>query len=303
MGVIIPETLHPGPQGCDERSNPVDVYRRFGLSANPFSTTPDPAFAYETREHRLAMVKILYSVQERMGIFLLMGQVGTGKTTLCRFLLQTLEEDDKYEAAFLPSLTMRTSAGMLRSITDTFGLPRRFRERDINEELLSFLLARHKADKTVVLLIDEAQLVHGPNLTTLHMLSNHQTLKHKLLQIVLFAQPTFSRKLEQVPALQSRITGAAYLNPLSFEDALEMLRFRVEQAGGSFDDIFPGEETHHAVFQAAGGIPRDLCVLCNAAMVNAYGMGDDCVKPEAVEAAVADFRFKYKFNKKEDASG
>jgi type II secretory pathway predicted ATPase ExeA len=272
----------------------MDVYQHFSLAANPFSTTPDPAFAYETKEHRLAMVKILYSIQERMGIFLLQGEVGTGKTTLSRFLIQTLEEDDNYLVSYLSSLTMRTSAGMLRTITTSFGLPSRYKERDISDELLGFLVQAHKDGKTVVLMVDEAQTIHGPNLTTLHMLSNHQTLKHKLLQIVLFSQPTFTRKLEQVPALRSRITGAAYLNPLSFEDAVEMLRFRMEKAGGSFDTVFPSRELHHMLYQAAGGIPRELCVLANAAMVNAYGMNNSRVCPEDIEAAVADFRFKFK---------
>ncbi len=272
----------------------MDVYQHFGLAANPFSTTPDPSFAYETKEHRLAMVKILYSVQEQMGIFLLQGEVGTGKTTLGRFLLQTLEEDDRYIVSSLSSLMMRTSAGMLRTITTSFGLPSRYKEKDINDELLAFLLNCHKGGKTAVLMVDEAQTIHGPNLTTLHMLSNHQTLRHKLLQIVLFSQPTFARKLEQVPALRSRITGAAYLNPLSFQDAIEMLRFRMERAGGSFDIVFPTEQVHHMVYQAAGGIPRELCVLCNSAMVNAYGMGNKRVCTEDVEAAISDFRFKFK---------
>lgn len=272
----------------------MDVYQHFGLSANPFSTTPDPAFAYETKEHRLAMVKILYSIQERTGIFLLQGEVGTGKTTLSRFLLQHLEGDDHYIVSYLSSLTMRTSAGMLRTITTSFGLPSRYKEKDINDELLSFLVESHKEGKTVVLMVDEAQTIHGPNLTTLHMLSNHQTLKHKLMQIVLFSQPTFARKLEQVPALRSRITGAAYLNPLSFQDAIEMLRFRMEKAGGSFDKVFPTEGLHHMIYQAATGIPRELCVLCNSAMVNAYGMNERCVSAEDIEAAVSDFRFKFK---------
>jgi general secretion pathway protein A len=272
----------------------MDVYQHFGLAANPFSTTPDPTFAYETKEHRMAMVKILYSVQERMGIFLLQGEVGTGKTTLCRFLIQTLQDDPKYAVAYLTNLTMRTSASMLRTITTAYGLPSRFKEKDINEELLGFLIAAHKQEQTVVLLIDEAQTIHGPNLTTLHMLSNHQTLKHKLLQIVLFSQPTFSRKLEQVPALRSRITGAAYLNPLSFDDAVEMLRFRMERAGGTFDKVFPTPDLHHLLYQATKGIPRELCVLCSATLVNAYGAGNKTVKRADIEAAVSDFRFKYK---------
>jgi len=273
----------------------VDIYRSFGLSANPFSTTPDPMFAYETSEHRLAMVKILYSIQERMGLFVLQGPVGTGKTTISRFLLQELAEDDRYVVAYLPQMNMRTEAGFLRAVNAALGLPTPFKSSDIQATLLSFLLEQHNADRTVVLMIDEAQTILSVNLHTIRMLLNQETAKHKLLQVVLFAQPNFARKLEQLPALRSRVTGAAYLNPLSFEDAIAMLRFRVAQVSPEgkediFDEIFPSDRLHHNIYQVAGGVPRELCVLSNAALVNAYGRGSRCVDHEALAAAISDFR-------------
>ncbi len=271
----------------------MDIYQRFGMRANPFSTAPDPDFAYETREHQLAMVKILYSVEERLGLFLLQGEIGTGKTTLSRFLFQHLGQDERYVVAYLTDMSMRTPAQFLREITAAYGLPTRNRTGDITATLLDFLVEQHRAGKTVVLMIDEAQRIAGPNLHTLHMLSNQETSKHKLLQMVLLSQPNFPNKLEKVPALRSRVTSAAYLDPLSFDDAIDMLRYRMGKVGGSFDTIFAGADVHHAIYKATGGLPRDLCVLSGAALVNAAGRRLTCVNLEAVDAAIRDFRFKF----------
>ncbi len=275
----------------------MDIYQRFGMRANPFSTAPDPDFAYETREHRLAIVKILYSIEERLGLFLLQGEIGTGKTTLSRFLFQQLSSDGRYTIAYLTDMSMRTPAQFLREVTASYGLPVHNRASDITAELLGFLAGQYKENKTVVLMIDEAQRIAGPNLHTLHMLSNQETSKHKLLQIVLLSQPNFPNKLEKVPALRSRITSAAYLDPLSFEDAIDMLRYRVEKVGGSFDRLFPGQDLHHAIYQATAGLPRDLCVLSGAALVNAAGRDLTCVTGESIEAAINDFRFKFQTRK------
>lgn len=279
----------------------MDVYRAFGMNGNPFSTTPDPQFAYETKEHRLAMVKILYSIQERMGLFLMRGDVGTGKTTLGRFLVQQLGTDPNYRIAYLANMDMRTPAGFLRAINAAYGLPTPYKGAEVEKALLTFLIEEHKAGRTVVLFIDEAQRILSTNLHTVHSLLNMETAKHKLLQIVLFAQPNFVNKLEQLPALKSRVTGSTYLNPLTEEDALAMLRYRVAQVCESddqFDTIFPGEAIQKAIYKAAGGIPRDLCVLCSAALVNAFGRGKACVNEESLQAAIDDFR-AIKFQEKE----
>lgn len=273
------------------------IYNEFGMRANPFSTTPDPQFAYETNEHRLALTKIVYHIQERMGLMLLRGDLGTGKTTLSRFLLQSLPKE-QYTIAYLTGLKHRTEAAFMRAINEGFGLPTPFKAADIHKVLLAFLIEQHKAGKTVVLMIDEAQMILAANLHVLHNLLNHETSQHKLLQIVLYAQPNFGNKLEQLPALKSRVTTSVYLNPLSYDDAMDMLRYRVAQVSDepkpgqpdTFDKVFPAGDLRDIIYKAGKGIPRDLCVISSSAMVSAYALRQNHVTQEALASALKDFR-------------
>lgn len=270
----------------------MSIYEHFGLSGAPFSVTPDPRFAFSTHEHNLALVKALYSIDERRGIFLLQGEIGTGKTTLSRFLLQGMAaRGEKYVTAYLNSPPIRTEAGFLRLIMQVFELPTSRNLSDLMAGLLAFLGKNYEEGKTVVLLLDEAQMISPQCLDLLHKISNQQTLEAQLMQVVLFAQPNISKKLEQRPALRSRITGGAYLGQLSFEDAIEILRYRVTVAGGNFDKIFT-EPTHKDIFNYSGGVARNLCILADSCLVNTYAAKRNAVTPEDVLSAIKDLRFK-----------
>lgn len=269
----------------------MDIFKHFGLSGPPFAVSPDPRFAYATQEHSLAITKISYSVETKRGLFLLQGAIGTGKTTLSRFLLSEWSQRDNYIAAHLVSPATRSQAGFLREIMGVFGLPTPRNLADIHTALVKFLLEARKDGKIVVLLLDEAQVASPPILDELHAISNMQTLEDQLLQIVLLAQPNIVHKLEQRPALLSRITGGSYLGPLSFEDALDMLRHRVSIVGGDFDELF-AEETHSPIYNATQGICRDLCVCADGALVEAYARQEKQVTLRAIEAVLRDMKFK-----------
>jgi general secretion pathway protein A len=174
---------------------------------------------------------------------------------------------------------------------DAFGLdtPRNFAA--LERILLAFLLEGRLAGKIVVLLLDEAQNIAVPNLDLLHRLSNLQTVEEQLLQIVLLAQPNFTNKLDQRPALRSRITGGTYLGPLSFDDAIEMLRHRIGVAGGDFDKVFL-KETHKPLYNATQGICRDLCVCADAALVGAFARNSRVVNVDVLKEAIRDMSFK-----------
>jgi type II secretory pathway predicted ATPase ExeA len=235
-------------------------------------------------------------VSERRGIFLLMGQIGTGKTTISQLLLNHWDQEpDKFVVAHITDPSAATPAAFLRVVLAAFGLETARNLQDLKDRLRLFMVEQHLAGRAVVLMLDEAQTISRANLDLLQVLANEQTQKAKLLQLVLFGQPNFQNKLTQKPALRSRITGGANLNPLTYEDATAMLRYRLTVAGGDFDALFPAD-THKLVYNATGGIPRELCVLCDAALVNAFALRRTCADAECVEMAIADLRFKgFKF--------
>jgi general secretion pathway protein A len=264
----------------------------FGIEKSPFSTTPDPAFAFATREHQAALTKIAYYTEERRGIFLLKGQIGTGKTTVSQIALNGWrQQPDKYAAAHITDPSPRTPAAFLRLLLASFGLETTRNLLDLKAVLRGYLVQQYKEGRTVVVLVDEAQTIYPTNLDTIQALANEQTQTVKLIQIVLLAQPNFDFKLAHKPALRSRIAGGTTLNPLTLEDAVDLLRHRMDVAGGDFDTVFP-VDTHKALYNATDGVPRDLCVLCDAAMVEAFSRGSKVVQSEILEATLKDLSFK-----------
>lgn len=270
----------------------MDYLSHFGLTMAPFSTTPDPRFAYATREHKQALSKIAYYTEERRGIFLLTGAIGTGKTTISQLALNGWKaQPDRFLAVHVTDPSPRTEAAFLRLVLASFSQATARNVLDLKAILRGFLVEQYKVGRTVVLMLDEAQTIHASNLDTIQALSNEQTQTAKLIQIVLLAQPNFEHKLTHKPALRSRIAGGTTLNALTLEDAIDLLRHRMEVAGGDFDSIFPAP-THKALYNATNGVPRDLCILCDAAMVNALADGTGVVDDRVLTGALKDLEFK-----------
>jgi general secretion pathway protein A len=269
-----------------------DYLNHFALTKAPFATTPDPAFAFATREHRQALAKIAYYTEERRGMFLLLGEVGTGKTTISQLTINRWRsEPERFIASHITDPSPRTPAAFLRLVLASFGLPTMRNLLDLKAALRRFLVEQFKAGLTVILLIDEAQTIFTGNLDTLQAIANEQTQTAKLLQVVLLAQPNFEHKLTQKPALRSRIAGGTTLNSLSPDEAFDLLRHRMDVAGGDFDRIFPSA-THKILYNATNGIPRDLCILCDGAMLNALAMNHQIVDLESLDRTLSDLSFK-----------
>ena len=264
----------------------------FRLSRPPFQTTPDPRFLYASLEHEKALLKIDYYARERQGLFLLVGEVGTGKTTVSQLAVNSWNErPDQFVVGQVTDASPRTPAAFLRNVLASFAIPPRRNLLDLKAELRAFLVDEYKKNRTVVLVIDEAHTIHSYNLHTIQAMTNEQTQTDKLIQIVLLAQPTFKNRLAQNPALRSRIAGIATLDPLTWEESLEMLRHRMGVAGGSFDGAFV-EPTHKMIYNATGGVPRDLCVLCNAALLAAFAAGSSVVDDRILRRTLNDYSMK-----------
>ena len=225
------------------------------------------------------------------GLFLLGDFTVTHNTTISEFLLNNWREDKTLAVAYLPNPAARTPSQFLRLLLSSYGQEPPRLQQDCWDGLSGFLAAGHKAGRTTVLVIDEAQTISAENMETLTHISNLQTQRSKLIQIVLLAQPNIARKLTYKPALRDRIAHGSVLNPLTYEDALELLRYRVKQAGGDFEAIFPAEVTH-PIYNATKGIPRRLCMLCDGMMLNAYALGRKQAGLEELESALVDLKFK-----------
>jgi len=266
----------------------------FGLKENPFSLSPEPRYLFLSEQHRDALNCLIYGIKERKGFVLLSGDIGMGKTTICRSLLASL--DNSIETALIFN-TAISDLDLLETILGEYGV-------DIKEEtrtkknyidiLNNFLLKNFASGKTTVLLIDEAQnLSHGV-LEQVRMLSNLETETEKLIQIILIGQPEINNNL-MLPALRQlneRITVRYDLKPLSPSEVREYVRHRLAVAGG------PGrlKFTRGAlslIYNFSEGIPRRINALCDRALLIAYTKNITAIDRKIVRLAVHDIGINY----------
>ena len=254
----------------------------------PFGTQPNPRFAFPSAEHKIAVAKMRYAADQRRGLALLMGPVGSGKTTIGHQLQRTWADDDGKTVAFLPSASVRTPSQFLRLVSEGFGqIP--VRVAADNQKLIErFLLEEYKAGRHPVLLIDEAQNVHPDNIDVLSDLSNFQTAEDKLITIVLLAQDNFPNKLSRKDAFRSRIAVVSNLDPLAFEDMRDMIDHRIKTAGGRGVGKLFEERALIEIYNITRGVPREVCVLCDAVFVNAFVRAETVVTPAVVGATLAE---------------
>ena len=262
--------------------------RHFGLVELPFRITPDTDFVYTVEGHQEALNTLLMALNHGEGFVKIVGEVGTGKTLLCRRLLQTLGEH--WVTAYLPNPSLDADTLFLAlaeelGIKDVDELDHFHLVRRINRALLD--LARAK--KRVVLCIDEAQAMPVETLESLRLLSNLETEKRKLLQIVLFGQPELDDKLRrtEVRQLLQRITFHYRLSGLRKGEVAAYVAYRLRVAGCRGDGLFsPG--ALRALHRASGGIPRLLNILAHKALLSAYGEGRRMAKVRHVRSARRD---------------
>lgn len=261
----------------------------YGLSGKPFNLTPDPRFLYLSDKHREAFAHLLYGIQNRSGFIMVAGEIGTGKTTLCRSLLNQLDTETEVAFVFNPFLS---SEELLRKINEEFGIPTRaITVKGLIDELNGYLLERAAQNKNCVLVIDEAQNLDVPVLELIRLLSNLETETQKLLQIVLIGQPELSEKLDlpELRQLNQRITARYHLKPLSFQETLQYIAFRLSVAGGRRKVRFTRGAIKQ-VYKQSKGTPRVINALCDRALLIGYTRETFTITSGIVKQAAREIR-------------
>jgi len=259
----------------------------FGFTTKPFGKTPDPAFLFESPQHREALARLEYAVEEK-DLALLVGDIGSGKTMLSRALMDRIGDARPVVLLINPRLT---PAQLLRSIASGLGLaPSRFRN-ELLDQIHGRLFELYEAKREPVLIIDEAQLV--PSKATfdeIRLLTNFQLDEQNLLSVLLIGQPELETRLDRAhyAPLRQRIGLRYRLGPLSLDETIAYIEHRVRVAGGARNP-FPraAMERIHAV---SGGIPRVINTLCTTALLDAFGDDAESVDAARIAAAAREHR-------------
>jgi general secretion pathway protein A len=266
------------------------MYAQFyGLRESPFALTPDPRYLFMSEPHKEALASAVYGVQERKGFVLILGEVGTGKTTLIRHLLGRFGPNIRSVFVFNPAVSfMELLQLMLRDLELPCPSMRRV---EMIDTLNDYLLKEAAAGRYVVVIIDEAQHLSPAVLEEVRMLSNLETARGKLIQILLVGQPELGDKLgrPELRQLRQRISLVAELKPLSYEDTVQYITHRLEVAGREGGDLF-SRRALKVIFRASGGIPRLVNVICDKALVLGYGAGAKVIKRRIIKEVLKDWR-------------
>lgn len=267
------------------------MYQSFyGFREMPFNITPDPRFLYLSPTHQEALQHLKYGVSEKKGFIVLVGEVGCGKTTLCRRFLNELDPA-RYDTALILNPRV-TETQMLKAILTELGETKLARSQvDLVAQMNRVLLERIEKSRDIVLIIDEAQNLKFEVLEQIRLLSNLETDKQKLLQIVLMGQPELKEVLarEELRQLRQRILVHYELHPLSPSDVAHYIQHRLSLAGSNGRPNFT-RWALRAIHRASGGIPRVVNNLCDRALLAAFIREADDVTFWDVRRAVRDMQ-------------
>lgn len=261
----------------------------FGLREKPFEITPDPRFLYLSESHQEALASLIYAVQEKKGFTVITGEVGTGKTTLVQVLLNQLDGRAPTAYLFNPILDPQD---FLHSLCDEFDLKvEGGSKRECLARLQDFLLQCYAEDRNVLLIIDEAQTLSVELLEEIRLLTNFETARSKLLQVILIGQPELNEIFagRRVRPLRQRISLRFSLQPLNRREVGEYVANRLRIAGaGRFPLFTPG--AMGKIYRYSRGIPRLVNMVCDHALLTAYGRDQQVIEKDVVQEVIRDLK-------------
>ena len=266
----------------------------FGLREKPFDLLPNPDFLFPSQAHKRAMTYLSHGISQRAGFILLTGEVGSGKTTLIRNLIRSQLKGSIIAKVFN---TRVDSLQLLVQINSDFGLETDGRDKaSLLRELNDFLIAQYGKRKQSVLIIDEAQNLTAGMLEEVRMLSNLETDRDKLLQIILVGQPELRDTLAQPKLLQlrQRIQISCHLQPLTKDEVREYILFRMEKAGNR-DAVTWQDDAIRAIAAYSRGIPRLINILCDYVMVDAFSTQTKTIEGKVVHELATDLSFEAQY--------
>lgn len=265
--------------------------RYFNLREEPFSMTPDPRFLFLSQQHEAAIESLLYGIRQRKGFMTITGEVGTGKTTICRELVNRLDDDVAIAVILNPLLS---TFGLIKAINVDFDNPER--GTTVEEQLDSlhqFLVLRAHEGRNAVVLIDESQNLSVDALEMIRLLSNLETDSQKLLQIILVGQPELETTLQshRLRPLNQRISIRHRLDKLNLDETRKYIMHRMLCAGGDGQVNFENKAIQR-LHACSGGFPRLINILCDRSLLEAYARRVRTVNKSVVSDAVKDVGLK-----------
>ncbi|MDD5218553.1 MAG: AAA family ATPase [Candidatus Omnitrophica bacterium] len=256
----------------------MSYYRILGFDTEPFSTSPDPEFFYLTRDHEAALTNVLIELRLRRGLSVILGDVGTGKTTLSRKLIRCLKERGDFivnfvldpcfenEHLFLSSLIRNFEVNVDQYCSSSDGLGKTT-VLDLKEALEKFLYQKCIIEnRTVTLIVDEAQKLTESTIEMLRVILNYETNENKLLQLVLLGQLELHSKIMKIPNFLDRISFKYVLNPLGVSETRDMINFRIKKAGYKSNAYLFLDDAIQLIHKVSKGYPRKITLWCHRAL-------------------------------------
>lgn len=263
----------------------------YGLRENPFEVIPDPNYLYLGKNHREALANLLYGVRTKKGFIVITGEVGTGKTTLIHYLLDKINGNNQTKTAFLFNPKM-TPNDFIQYILKDLGVRVQGQTKaEYLHELHRYLINAYRDETKVVLIVDEAHGLNPELLEEVRLLSNLETSKSKLIQIILVGQPELDKTLSQ-PAfrqLRQRINMRYDLPPLCRKETEEYIQKRLRVAGAR-EPLFT-KRAIQEIYKKSRGIPRSINILCDNALLNGFALYQKVVDVRSVREVAKDLKF------------